>query len=532
MEENKSRRFRNHISIVAEQIGGGILAIAAVLLVNVLQDADELTGEDLSAVADSGFLIMAVILLILAAGIANRIFVWAKTYICIEENAVVIERGTMNKKKNTIGIRNISNINLEQNLFEMLLGTCKVKMDTNSRSTADSTDVKIVLKKADAEWFRKEIMRKMRAAEQGAAAQRTAVQGAAVQSGMDGTEKERVEHAAAGYGTGAESGPAVVQEEGAYDFRAEFGDIFQHGLFSINVFSLLILILGIAGTVVTVARILGRPDLMTSVLSAAAGITAAGAIVLSALWDTVKDFIRYYDFRAKRRGEKIYIRYGFFKKVEYTIPVDKIQALKVRQSLVARFFGRYMAEIVNVGMGDDKDEQNSFLVLYSTKEQLRERLTLLLPEFAETVDQKTEQVPGAAWAAWLGPLAVCCAAAAACGGVCVEIWPEYTAFIWIGASAVFLLVLLGMFLKYRTDGVGADKNFLKLCHGCFGRNYISVRYRNIQYAELRQSFIARACGIQKGEIRLLASSANAVHDIPYFKGDAAEKIRRGMLGRS
>lgn len=515
MEKNKSRRFRNHISIVAEQVGGGILAIAAVLLVNVLQDADELTGKDLSAVTDRGSLIMAVVLLILAAGIVNRIFVWAKTYICIEENAVVIERGTMNKKKNTIGIRNISNINLEQNLFEMLLGTCKVKMDTNSRSTADSTDVKIVLKKADAEWFKQEITRKLQAAEQAAAAQ----------DGMAGAENGKIRP-----GTVPQGG--AVQEEGPYDFRAEFGDIFQHGLFSINIFSMIILILGIVGAVVTVVRILGRPDLMTSVLSAAAGVAAAGAIVLSALWDTVKDFVRYYDFRAKRRGEKIYIRYGFFKKVEYTIPVDKIQALKVRQSFVARLFGRYMAEIVNVGMGDDKDEQNSFLVLYSTQEQLRERLALLLPEFAGTVDQETVRMPAGTWAAWIWPLAVYCAAAAACGGVCMEIWPRYAVFIWGGAGVLLLLALMGMLLKYRTDGVGADKEFLKLCHGYFGRNYISVRYQKIQYAEIRQSFIARACGIQKGKIHLLASSANTAHDIPYFKGDAAEKIRRGMLGEN
>ena len=493
MEENKNRRFRNHISIVAEQVGGGIVAIGAVLLVNLLQEADELSGEDLSAVTDRGSLIMAVILLFLAAGIVNRIFVWAKTYISIEENAVVIERGTMNKKKNTIGIRNISNINLEQNLFEMLLGTCKVKMDTNSRSTADSTDVKIVLKKADAERFKQEITRKMQAAEQAAA----------VQSGM-AAENEQKENAASVCGAAREAGPYAAQEEEAYDFHAEFGDVFQHGLFSINIFSMIILILGIAGAVVTAVRILGQPDLMTSVLSAAAGAVAAGAVFLSALWDTVKDFIRYYDFRAKRRGERIFIRYGFLKKVEYTIPVDKIQALKVRQSLVARLFGRYMAEIVNVGMGDDKDERNSFLVLYSTEEQLRERLALLLPEFAETV----------------------------CGGVCAELWPQYAAFIWIGACVFLLLVLTGMLLKYRTDGIGADKNFLKLCHGYFGRNYISVRYRNIQYAEFRQSFIARACGIQKGEIHLLASSADAAHNIPYFKGDAAEKIRRGMLERS
>ena len=78
MEENK-RRFRNHISIVAEQIGGGIIAVLALLLVNVIQEAGELTEEDLSAMADSGLLITAGILLILAAVLANRLFVWAKT---------------------------------------------------------------------------------------------------------------------------------------------------------------------------------------------------------------------------------------------------------------------------------------------------------------------------------------------------------------------------------------------------------------------------------------------------------------------
>src|SRR5699024_181907 len=86
-------------------------------------------------------------------------------------------------------------------------------------------------------------------------------------------------------------------EDEEFDLRAEFGDIFQHGLFSINIFSMVILILGIIGAIVTAVRLLSQPDLMASVLGAAAGIMTAGAIVLSALWDTVKDFIRYYDFR-------------------------------------------------------------------------------------------------------------------------------------------------------------------------------------------------------------------------------------------
>ena len=85
---------------------------------------------------------------------------------------------------------------------------------------------------------------------------------------------------------------------------------------------------------------MGNPDLMGSLLSAAAGIVVAASFVFSAVWDTLKDFIRYYDFRARRRGDRIHIRYGLLKKMEHTIPVSKIQALKIRQAFIAPICGR------------------------------------------------------------------------------------------------------------------------------------------------------------------------------------------------
>lgn len=46
--------------------------------------------------------------------------IWSKTYISICENTLVIERNTMNRMKYTIAASSISNVNMEQNLFEML----------------------------------------------------------------------------------------------------------------------------------------------------------------------------------------------------------------------------------------------------------------------------------------------------------------------------------------------------------------------------------------------------------------------------
>ena len=534
MEDN--RRFRNHISIIIEQIGGGILALAVLAVSILLQSAEELAETDLSFLHGKTLIVILVVLGLLAVSVGNRIFAWANTYICIEENAIVIERGKVNKKKNTIGIRNISNINIEQNLFEMILGTCKVKLDTNSRSTADSTDVKIVLKKADAAKFKAEITRKMHRQTYGASSGQMSGQisgrdPAGAHAAENRVHTEDRDLAVGKTGTDGMEVLSSWEEDGEFDIRAEFGDIFSHGIFSVNIFSLLILIGAFAGTAATVVQILEKPDLLGSLLGAAAGIIVAAGIVLSALWDTVKDFIRYYDFRAKRRGDKIYIGYGFLKKMEYTIPVDKIQALKIRQSFVARIFHRYMAEIVNVGMGDEKEEQNSFLILYSTEKRLKEQLELLLPEFAPTAEQKTERLPGAVWTAWSLPGMIYVLVVGILAALCTAVIPEYRLFIWLGAAALILTVFIGMILKYITDGSGADETFLKLCHGYFGKSYISIQYDKIQYLEIKQNFIAKACGIQKGEIHLLASSGDASHGIPYYKGDMHERIRQGMLER-
>ncbi len=489
MKENK--RFRNHISIVAEQIFGGFFAVILILAVQLFQEADEISKADLSVLFDkSGFILLGVIALLIIIT-ANRFLVWAKTYISIEENAIVIERNTVNKKKNTIGIKNISNINTEQNLFEMLMGTCKIKIDTNSRSTADQTDVKIVLKKADAKAFQKEVSMRMKGLEE--------------EEGNEDTEKE------------------------AFDIQASFGDIMRHGLYSINIFSVILVIAGFAGTAFTAVRMLAQPDPLGALFRFAAADLVIISTILSGIWDTAKDFIRYYDFRAKREKDRIYLCYGLVKKVEYTIPTDKIQALIIRQSLVARIFGRYKAEIVNIGMGDDKEEQNAFLVLYGTKDQLKEQIGLLLPEFEETLEQEAARMPKSVWAAWMIPMAIYTVCICAAGAVISTLIPQYMPWIWGCTAGLIGAAFLGMLLKFMAEGVNVGDRFLKISHGYFGRKFIAVRYEKIQSLELKQNIAARALGIQKGQISLLASASDTSKHIPYFRQELAKCLREAVL---
>lgn len=158
----ENKKIRNHISIVVERIGG---IIGAILLFALTSMADEikalLSGDSLLQDRISLILAIIIIAIILGVLIGFQLWRWSKTFIYIQDKSIVVEQHTLQKKKNTIGIKNISNVNTEQNLFEILVGTCKIKLDTNSLSTADETDVQIVLKKKEAEVFRNAIMRLM-----------------------------------------------------------------------------------------------------------------------------------------------------------------------------------------------------------------------------------------------------------------------------------------------------------------------------------------------------------------------------------
>ena len=150
--------FRNHFSSVFEKIWSLILVLAAIIVANISSVAD---GMDMIANKDAfgqllagfGGLILLVIVIV-----AWNILRWWKTPLTIKGDILIYERRTLNRLSNNISMSKISNINLEQNLFEMIMGTYTLKIDTSSLTTADNTDLEFVLKKEQAYWVKNYIV--------------------------------------------------------------------------------------------------------------------------------------------------------------------------------------------------------------------------------------------------------------------------------------------------------------------------------------------------------------------------------------
>lgn len=462
-------RFRNHISVIFEKVvktaGAAILIFAA----NFIDDV-----EATRRMSDI-FLFVGVVFACILLAFVFHYLIWSRTYISIQDNAIVIEKNTLNRKKNTIGIPNISNINLEQNLFEMAIGTCKLKLDTNTLTTANQTDVNIVLKKKEAENFKAYLL------------------------GLNEIKEE-----------------VTKEVDSDKFFTATSKEIFMHGLFSLNLGSVLLLL----GTVGTVIPIMAEREQMGSVLSIIVIIWFAGGM----LWKIVREFLRYLEFSIARREDKVYLQYGIIKRVTYSIPVEKINAVRLNQTMIARIGRRYMVEVVNVGMGNDEEEQHSFFLPYGKKEKIEEQLKVLLPEFDIELKAVSEKHAKGVFAVWMANGIMWMGIVVSAAAVVAEVLGAGNAMV-IGVPAVLMLyIAILRASSYVTDSVAVGEKFLQIMRGHFSRYLLFVKYDKIQFLTMKQCVVARQFGIEKGQIHLLASAKNQIHDLPYMKEENIERL--------
>lgn len=492
MEQNK---FRCHASVIIENLGGAFWFIV-LMLFSALDDSAELftllmEGKItlFQALAGTG-----VVLLIVAIILIYNWVVWAKTWISIDNEAIVIEKNLLNRKVNTIGMKNVSNINMEQNIFERIVGTYKIKLDTNSATTADQTDVKIILSKEKAEWFKQQIMQRMN------------------------EEQEEV---------------VAVEEE--YDVEYKAKDIIMHCVYTASPVAVLFCIAFIVGCGIALNSVNTGAAIVDGLINVLGSVLAVLVIVWSVFQSLIRDFFVYFGFKARRHENKIYLTHGLFKKRQYTIAVDKINAVKMEAPLVSRMLDRQFVKVICVGVGDEENE-NSMLLLSEKTTDMERKLSILLPEFVIQQPEIIRREKHSMWSA----IAVCV--------VCVMIWVAIAVVLgvmdvmqietmWIRAiiiaAAIITLLLTGLstYFNYKTCGIGLEQNHLLVVMGSFSKSSLWIPYSKIQELQYDQGPIARRFGYASGIVYILAATLDSFHPTSYFSMDVFDKIHERMLQR-
>ncbi|MCI8610206.1 MAG: PH domain-containing protein [Firmicutes bacterium] len=500
-------RMRCHISIIFESLWQfiAVIVLIAIQQIDTIVDLVKEVGTAgiEAALASGGLwgLLGLVIVLLIILGI--QFLRWRKTWITLDGNLIIVERNTLRKVKNTIAIENLSTVNMEQNLFERIVGTYRIKMDTNSSATANTTDISIVFAEDRAIAFRKAVLEKM--------------------GELKGFAREEI--------LSEEKRPDQVIEEkrkgGAQVFHYGVSNMLAHCFFSMSLFNLLIVILGIGGFSWYVSNF----GLMTFIREWLGGMLVLVLMVLGAAWDLIKRFITYYDFTVYRESTDLHLRYGLLKLRSYTIPVDKITCLEIYQPVFSRFFGRYQAKVITVGIGNE-NEESANLTMALPKAKFLEQLSVLLPEYAEenplegleSQDSKALLVKGAKLIKWGILLGACCLIA----GKYMD-FPEIpvlaTKWLPLGWGLCMLLIAIMYLLSYKTAGYIFEEERAILASGIFQKRIHLCNYSRMQNVELKMHPLMRRHHVVCGSIHLL----NKAVLIPYMREEVAEQMNGRMI---
>lgn len=529
-------KFRNHPSLMLEQLGVfGVIIIT--FLISSLDDLDEILGDIKNSDSTTLLIIILVILAVILFRLAVNTIVWYKTWITVDETSITITKNTIFRSVNTIGLRNISNINIERNLLKRILGTSTVKIDTESRSTADTTDVTILLRKDKAEALRERLLAGATAAKH--------TQTIAANEQLDGTagaaasvpNSEQTSNPTSvpnnGQVTSANAAPnsRQVLSEVAYNTK----QVLTHCVYSASIISLLVCLAALIAIIAFFLKMVVFGDhsigsLIQMIPTALGGIVVIGSFVYAALRSLIGDFFRYYSFRIKRMPDHLHMEFGLFKRTSYEIPIKRISSIIVQRPVFSRISKRCFVDIINIGMGDEKEE-NTRLLLSIPEKHLPELLHRLLPEFdAYFTESDTAPIrpPKAIWWKKIIGSAKLLVFLAIGWTLMITVFGVTGLPAVLGCIGSFVLAMLiyliGCYGTYKANKLQLRENYIAITNGMFASSTQFIDYHKIQYMELQQTPVERLLHLQHGIVYILAGAMNSFAGIPCFAKEQIDPI--------
>ena len=317
MKENKYRR--NHISFIFEECFKSIksLFVFIILAITSLEKGR----------------IYAIIALILLSTLKS-VLKWVSTKFNINNNLLLYNTGLINKRKLEIPLDKINTIDIITNIFDRIFNVSNIKIDTGAVKEIGQ-EIKIKVNEKDAYEIRNLINDIYK-------------------------EKDNYDIAESIDNNESYSKTITFKEIVKYSFCKSKILWAVGGVFIINDF---ILNLEDTFNVSIIKDIIDSIDMekvfsvgLVKIILMIICLFIMVYILISILY-IIFESIRLYNFTLINDKNDIKIKYGLFTLKEYSIPIDKIYAIRYRQNLLQQIFKIFQIEVVTIGYGDEKNEQ-------------------------------------------------------------------------------------------------------------------------------------------------------------------------------
>jgi putative membrane protein len=367
---------------------------------------------------------------------------WRATTYVVTGNSFRLNRGVFQKSERTIPLDHVQSVDTVQGVIQRAFGVYEVRIETASGGASEPDASLSALDRAAAQSLRREI---------------------------EGSQRERVEES---------EGPTVLR-------RLSTGDLLIAGATSGQI--------GVAFSLLAVGsqffddflsdefvrrliETLAPNWLMLLLIFVPVGLLLAWFLAISG---TV---LAYAGFTLSREGDFLYIKRGLLERREATIPLSRIQAIRVTEGLLRQPFGLAAVRVESAGYGEDAGVSTMLFPLLP-HDEVQEFLAAATPEFA--VNPALRKLPRRALRRYIFRAVV--------GYLILALVVAVAWFVVFGSVLgllAFLLVppsALYGWLSYRDSGWAFEEDRLVVRYRSLGRKMAIAPRRRLQSREVARS---------------------------------------------
>jgi len=469
---------RNHRSVVVKNV----ISLSLIILIMTLGTVDPLTVS------------ISVAAVLICAVSAFCYIYWAKTFITITDEDIIVERNTLFKKKKTIPYSKIATINADRDILDRILGTTKLKININSSRNATIPEAVFTFGKEFADEARKELSERI------------------FSRSFDKEEYD--------------SAVSAVEFSGT--------DVVLHGLISLSTYQTVITIVMIAYSFIAVFLT------EASLEGVAAALAVVAVVEVLPMFSSV---IRYYGFTVFRTGDTIHLRHGAIQNYNSSFEIQRVNAVCIKRTLFARILGKAYIEAEVVGIAGENGKIRPMISLLSKESNIDIIMKNILPEFI--YERSPEKQPSSA----MFPMAVnnAITAAAAIAVLALAFWftagymddagvtglPYYS--VTCGLIALMFITVITaianipLSLKRLEFDMGED--LFTFGNGIVDQETVTMNYDKVQVIEIRSGIPAKKRGLARCRASLLSSVGGRKILSGYFKEEELAKLADAMIRR-
>lgn len=493
-----------------------IWAVLAVIIAIIIQSGD--SEEMLSEIGGYRFWVFIALVALAIATLVINFIRWRKTFVYLDEENLVVDKRTINNSHTVVKLSTIASVNIRQGILEKLFGAYRLQLDINSSATADSRPFDLVFAKKEALAIRAQLLA---GAAAGKASPADGLSTAQRMAADANTSPDAGSLADGELPAGSASSSAAVPneatatwDEGELICQFRFREVIRHCLLSLSLVS----IIGAATGFVL--------WFISSGISDGKSISwlPIALVFFPAVYQFIRPFFLYYNFCVRKQGNHLYVSYGLIATQHFSLPLDKTNGIIIRRPMLARAFNLCSGEIINVGMGDNEENQAPVFCLLTSPHQMQSIIAAIAPSYAEAAQAGSAspliRSPKAALAPTMvkwGLLGLLGLAAAIAFGK----W-------WIGAI-ILAFCLLCAFWQWKTKELALLDKKLSISSGIFSKRNITIDYERLQSLSRFVDPISRRYHLTRGMVTILAAAANRANTIGYFPNTYFDRIEEEIL---